>query len=221
MPVYAPIAKAAHVEGTMRFTVSLTAELAPTVKLVDGPKLLEGVAQSYIEGRRYSWKVEGEHSPCSYTAQIEYRIIKPESDDTNNFYRVTVMGLGHTLIEVQPVKPTCQDCVKDTCPPDGLVSSGKPICPPMARAARVSGDISTTLIFDKSGSVMGFDQWSGPPMLIASTQAYLKTWKRLPLPSYMNSCRTTVMMEYRLTEATTVVESDLHVLFADPTHLLL
>jgi hypothetical protein len=221
MPIYAPIARAAHVEGVVRFSIALSAELTPEIKQLDGPKLLEGAARLYIEGRRYSWKFQDEHSPCLYTAQIEYRIIRSESDDANNFYRVTVLGLGHTLVEVQPIKPTCSDCYNDTCPPDGIVSTGSPIYPMIARAAHVSGDISMTLIFNKSGAVTGFEQWNGPAMLRQPAEDYLRTWKNKPLPSYMNSCRASIMMEYRLTEATEVVESEVYVFHADATHILI
>lgn len=220
MPIYAPIARAAHVEGVVRFSISLSFQLTPSINLLDGPELLDGAARDYIEGRRYSWKYEGEHQPCSYTAKIEYRIINPESDNANNFYRVTVLGLGHTLVEVQPIKPTCSDCTNDTCPSNDIVSTSKLIYPAMARAAHVSGDTSIMVIFDKSGKVAAFDQWNGPAMLRQNTEDFIKTWKRKPLPSYMDSCRTAVMIEYRLTPATEVVESDTHVYYADPTHIL-
>jgi len=62
--------------------------------------------REFIESRRYGWVTGGQHSACSYTAEIEYRILCEEVDAPNNFMRVTDTDLGHTLVEVKATKPT-------------------------------------------------------------------------------------------------------------------
>src|SRR5882757_8282368 len=161
MPAYAPIARAAHIEGTVRFEVTLSPNLKSEVKLLDGPRFLAGPAQTYLENRRHSWKDGAEHTACSYTAEMEYRIIAPQSDDRNDFFRVTVLGLNHTLVEVQPIKPTCSDCKDFRCPLDGVTESKSPVYPAIARAAHVEGDVSARLTFDAKGQVTEVAEWTG------------------------------------------------------------
>lgn len=219
MPMYAPIAKAAHVQGVVHFEVHLDANAKSEIKLLDGLQFLAGAAQDYISTRRHYWSTEGEHKPCSYVAKIEYRIIEPQSDSTNNFHRVTVLGPGYTLVETQNQKPSCMDCMSDECPMDGVSESKQPTFPPIARAAHVSGEVSARVAFDKKGHPTGVDQIDGPEMLKATTAEYLQSWQIKPL-TYIDSCHATVLIEYRFTEATEVVESDVKVFKADPTHIL-
>lgn len=219
MLTYAPIAKAAHVQGIVRFEVHLDADGKSEIKLLDGAKLLAGAAQDYISARRHYWPTEGEHKPCSYTATLEYRIIQPESTTTNNFLRVTILGPEYALVEAQNPKPSCQDCASDECSMDGVSESKQSTYPPIARAARVSGEVSARVAFDKKGYPTGLDQYAGPAMLKAATEEYLQSWKIKPL-QYIDSCHATVLIEYRLTAATEVIESDVKVFKADPTHIL-
>jgi hypothetical protein len=223
MPTYAPIARAANIEGIVRFEVTLSPELIAEVRLLDGPRFLAGAAQDYIENRRYSWKEGAEHAACSYTTEMEYRIIASESDDRNDFLRVTVLGLSHTLVEVQPIKPTCMDCKDFRCPLDGVTESKSPTYPPIARVAHVEGDVSARLTFNARGQVTEVAEWTGPEMLRQSTEDYLRSWRLPPgsMPRYMDSCESTVLIEYRLTTATEVVASDVHIFKADPSHILI
>jgi hypothetical protein len=223
MPTYAPIARAAHIEGIVRFEVTLSPELIAEVKLLDGPRFLAGAAQDYIENRRYSWKEGAEHKACSYTTQMEYRIITSQSDDQNDFFRVTILGPDHTVIEAQLVKPTCSDCKDFRCPLDGTIESKSPTYPPIARAAHVEGDVSTRLTFDSKGQVTEVADWHGPEMLRQATEDYLRSWRLRPtsMPSYMDSCQATILIEYRLTTATTEIPSNTQVFKADPSHILI
>jgi hypothetical protein len=223
MPIYSPIGRAAHVQGIVRFEVTLSPELKAEVKLLDGHPMLAGAAETYLEYRRYSWKEGVEHKACSYTTQMEYRIIEPQSDDRNDFFRVTILGLNHTLVEVQPIKPTCSDCQDFRCRLDGVSESKPPTYPAMARAAHVEGDVSARLTFDVKGQVTDVADWTGPDMLRQPTEDYLRSWHLRPgsMPSYMDSCQSTVLIEYRLTAATEVVSSDVHIFKADPTHILI
>ena len=222
MPVYAPIARAAHIQGVVRFEVTLSPELKAEVKLLDGHPMLTGAAQTYLEYRRYAWKESAEHKACSYIAEIEYRIITPESNDLNDFFRVTILGLDHTLVEVQPIKPICMDCKDFRCPLDGVTESKSPVYPPIARAAHVEGDVSATLSFDAKGQVTEVAEWTGPDMLRQLTEDYLRSWRLRSgsMPSYMDSCQSTVLIEYRLTTASEK-SSSAQVFKADPSHILI
>ena len=57
-------------------------------------------------------------------------------------------------------------------------------------------------------------------MLKTATEEYLQSWKIKPL-KYIDSCHSTVLIEYRLTAATEVIESEVKVFKADPTHILI
>ncbi len=142
MPAYAPIARAAHIEGIVRFKVDLSPDLRPEITLLEGSKFLEGSAKAFLEVRRYWWMTEGKHASCTYTASIEYHILQSASGEANNLYRVTTLGLSHTIVEIQPVKPTCMDCINETCPAQRVKEAQQPIYPPIAKAARVSGDVT-------------------------------------------------------------------------------
>jgi hypothetical protein len=219
MPTYAPIAKAAHIQGVVNFEIHIAVNGKAEIKLLDGLPFLAGAAENYLSARRHYWSTEGEHKSCSYITKIEYRIIQPESDTTNNFHRVTVLGPGYALVETQNQKPTCSDCASDECSMVGVSEAKQPTFPPIARAARVSGEVSARIAFDKTGHPTGIDQIIGPQMLRAATEEYLQSWQLKPL-KHLESCHVTVLMEYRLTAATEAVESDVKVHKADATHIL-
>lgn len=111
LPVYPPIAHAAHMEATIRFKISVPVTGEPKITFLAGPskgvwQTLVSNARDYLAGRKYYW-LEGDHSEaCSYLASVEYRIIPGDVDPPNNFLRVTILDETHTLIEVKPTKPT-------------------------------------------------------------------------------------------------------------------
>lgn len=111
LPVYPPIAHAAHMEATIRFKILVPVAGEPEVTFLDGPskgvwQTLISNARDYLTGRKYGW-FEGNHrEACSYIASVEYRIIPGEIEAPNNFTRVTVFDEKHTLIEVRPTVPT-------------------------------------------------------------------------------------------------------------------
>ncbi len=218
MPTYPPIAKAAHIQGIVNFEVHLDINGNSEIKLLDGAHFLTGGATNYMAARRHYWLTDGEHKSCTYLTKIEYRIIQPESDASNNFHRVTVLGPGYALVETQNQKPSCIDCRSDECPTDGVSESKRPTFPPIARAAHVSGEVSARIAFNKKGHTTAIDQITGPHMLRAATEEYLQSWQLKPL-EYLDSCHTTVLIEYRLA-ATEVVDSEVKVFKADATHIL-
>ena len=111
LPLYPPIAHAAHVQGVFHFAIVVYPDGHSDVRFVDGPnkgvfQMLVASSRAFIESRRYSWVTGGEHHACTYTAEVEYRILPEEVDAPNNFLRVTDSNLGHTLVEVKATKPT-------------------------------------------------------------------------------------------------------------------
>ena len=111
LPIYPPIARAAHMQGIFHFIVDVYPDAHSDVRFLNGPskganQVFVASVREFIESRRYGWATGGEHLACSYTAEIEYRILPEEVDAPNNFMRVTDSDLSHTLVEVKATKPT-------------------------------------------------------------------------------------------------------------------
>lgn len=111
LPTYPPIARAAHMEATLRFKVLVPPTGTPQISFMEGPnqgvwQILVTNARDYLTARTYGW-LEGSHTEaCVYVATVEYRIIPGEVTAPNNFTRVTVFDETHTLVEVKPTTPT-------------------------------------------------------------------------------------------------------------------
>lgn len=115
LPTYPPIARLAHMQGTIRFSIHVPVQGKAEIKYLDGPN--QGVFQTlvanageYAAGRKYGWPFGDHHDACDYVLAVEYRIVAPEVNPPNNFLRVTVIDESHTLIEARTFKPTCFDC---------------------------------------------------------------------------------------------------------------
>lgn len=111
LPVYPPIARAAHMQGVLRFSVVVHPDGHSDVRALDGPskgafQVFVASSREFIESRRYGWATGGEHQACSYTAEVEYRMLPEEAESPNNFMRVTDIDLSHTLVEVKATKPS-------------------------------------------------------------------------------------------------------------------
>jgi hypothetical protein len=219
MPVYPPIARSAHIEGTVKLQVTIDANRLANIELVAGTRFIAGAAEDFISSRRYAWNSASLVLPCEYTTEVEYRMIPGESDERNDFLRVTTLGVGHTLIEVQLIKPTCNDCSDLRCPLDNAAASKPLAYPPIAKAAHVSGDVTTTVTFDHSGNPTTFSRWTGPEMLRKSAEAYLRSMKISELPAYATSCDANIFIEYRLTTDKDTVNGPV-VTKGDPSHYL-
>lgn len=111
LPVYPPIARAAHMSATIRFTIEIPVQGEAKLTFLDGPskgvwQMLVGSAHDYLSARKYGW-MEGEHpKPCTYTASVEFRQSGKEVAAPNNYFRVTVEDATHTIVEVKPTIPT-------------------------------------------------------------------------------------------------------------------
>jgi hypothetical protein len=111
LPIYPPIARAAHMQGVFRFTVVVHPDGHSDVQFLDGPskgafQVFVASGREFIESRRYGWATGGEHQACRYTAEVEYRMLPEEAESPNNFMLVTDLDLSHTLVEVKATKPT-------------------------------------------------------------------------------------------------------------------
>ena len=62
----------------------------------------------------------------------------------------------------------------------GLLSQPRPVYPPIARAAHVSGAVVLHAIISKSGSIERLEVVSGPEMLRASALDAVRQWKYKP-----------------------------------------
>ena len=116
LPVYPPIARAAHMKGVFHFAVLVYPDGRSDVRFVDGPnkgafQVFVASGRDFLESRRYGWVTGGEHPVCSYAAEIEYRMLPDEVSSPNNFMRVTDLDLGHTLVEVKATLPTVNTSV--------------------------------------------------------------------------------------------------------------
>ena len=111
LPIYPLIGRTAHMQGVFHFAVIVHPDGDSDVRFLDGPskgafQVFVASSRAFIESRRYRWATSGEHHACSYTAEVEYRILPEEVDAPNNFMCVTAADLGHTLVEVKATKPT-------------------------------------------------------------------------------------------------------------------
>jgi hypothetical protein len=116
LPIYPAIARAAHMKGVFHFAVVVYPDGHSEVRFVDSPnkgafQVFAASGRDFLESRRYGWVTGGQPQSCSYTAEIEYRILPEEVSSPNNFMRVTDVDLGHTLVEVKPTLPTINTSV--------------------------------------------------------------------------------------------------------------
>jgi TonB family protein len=66
--------------------------------------------------------------------------------------------------------------------PEPILQTGQmPIYPPIARAARIEGDVKVAFVLNEKGDVESVDVKSGHPMLRDATAVIVKSWKfKLP-----------------------------------------
>ena len=61
-----------------------------------------------------------------------------------------------------------------------LIHRAEPVYPPLARAARVQGDVVLKAIIDKNGDIQDLQLISGHPMLVPGAIAAVKQWRYKP-----------------------------------------
>jgi protein TonB len=61
-----------------------------------------------------------------------------------------------------------------------LIQRVEPAYPPLARAARVQGEVVLQAIIDRDGNIQNLQLMSGHPMLVPSAIAAVKQWRYKP-----------------------------------------
>ena len=61
-----------------------------------------------------------------------------------------------------------------------LVYQGKPVYPPLARQARIYGDVIIDAVIDVNGNVVEMQVISGHPLLVPAALQALRQWKYQP-----------------------------------------
>src|SRR5690242_15818967 len=80
LPIYPPIARAAHMQGIFHFAVVVFPDGHSDVRYLDGPskgafEVFGASGRAFLESRQYGWATGGEHHACSYAAEVEYRML--------------------------------------------------------------------------------------------------------------------------------------------------
>lgn len=110
LPMYPPIAKAAHITGTVvvRVTVKdglvVKADVLSKPDVRSGQRFLESPTVENLKTWRFAADVTGE-----YTMTYTYEISGKESEQPTNA-RVEILPSLDVKITARPVKPTCMDC---------------------------------------------------------------------------------------------------------------
>ena|ERR1700733_13957561 len=65
-----------------------------------------------------------------------------------------------------------------------LISGPRPVYPPLAKAARVAGEVRLTAVIARNGTIMDLRVLSGHPLLIPAALAAVKQW--VFAPTYLN-----------------------------------
>lgn len=80
----------------------------------------------------------------------------------------------------------------------GVTSSDKMAYPPVARSARIYGDVVGYIRFLPSGTVTGFDPVFGPPMLAQGVLEQVKSWTIVTDARDSASCRGLAIFKFSL-----------------------
>ncbi len=110
LPMYPPIAKAAHITGKVIVRVTVKDGLVVKTDVLSKPdvrsgqRFLESPTVENLKTWRFAAAVTGE-----YTVTYTYEISGEESEQPTNA-RVEMLPSLDVKITARPVKPTCMDC---------------------------------------------------------------------------------------------------------------
>jgi hypothetical protein len=109
LPMYPPIAKAAHVTGKVMLRVTVKGGLVVKTDVLSkldpaGQRFLETATIENLKTWRFAADVTGE-----YTVTYTYEISGEESEQPTNA-KVEMLPSLDVRITARPVKPTCMDC---------------------------------------------------------------------------------------------------------------
>ena len=87
-------------------------------------------------------------------------------------------------------------------PEPQLVSAGLPIYPPIARAARIQGDVQLEFVLNQAGEPLSVTVKSGHPMLRGAAEENVKTWKfRLPKDLFRTEWSYETTFQFKFSDA--------------------
>ena len=110
LPMYPPIAKAAHITGKVVVRVTVKDGLIVQTEVLSKPavgaggRLLESPTLENLKTWRFAADVTG-----SFTVTYTYEISGTETDEPTNA-KVEMLPSLDVKITARPVKPTCMDC---------------------------------------------------------------------------------------------------------------
>jgi len=81
-----------------------------------------------------------------------------------------------------------------------LIRQPRPIYPPLAKQARLEGDVRLHVVIDKTGAVAELTALSGPALLIPSAMDAVKQWEYKPFVQNGNpvAVQTYVTVQFHL-----------------------
>jgi protein TonB len=110
----------------------------------------------------------------------------------------SVNGVIDSLLSVRPAQPPPMLVVKQPAPPappkrirlggvveeSRLIAGPRPIYPPLARQARISGTVRLEAVISRDGTILDLRAVSGHPLLIPAAVAAVQRW--VFRPTYLN-----------------------------------
>lgn len=157
-PVDPPIAKAAHVEGTVVLHAIISPEgTVEKLAVISGPNTLQSSAVDAV--RRWTYKpylLNGEPVGVETTITVSFHLAAGAQDPSG------------------PVKLSPDDAAAN------IISKPAPVYPPEAKEKGIQGAVVLHAIIGKDGTIRHLSVISGPPELQASAIDAVKQWRYRP-----------------------------------------
>ncbi|MDE1161015.1 MAG: hypothetical protein PW792_03595 [Acidobacteriaceae bacterium] len=108
IPIFPPIARAAHLQTSITFTVRISKDGKSTISYKSGPNqgvyaTLVNNAKDFLEGREHQ---SDHHEACDYETTVEFRTIPAQAESPNNFQQLTIVNEHYARLDVLDYKPT-------------------------------------------------------------------------------------------------------------------
>jgi protein TonB len=115
-------------------------------------------------------------------AELPPDVINPSGATGGVFGGIPGQGMVSAALAPPPPKPTGPTRVKQGGQVTAamIVTQTKPIYPPLARQARIQGNVVLHAIIDKDGRVAQLEVISGHPLLVQSALDAVKQWRYKP-----------------------------------------
>jgi TonB family protein len=165
-PEYPPLARLAHVQGDVSFTVIVDENGEVTdIKLLSGHPLLVKAAMDAVSQWKY---MKPATAPMHFELTVRFELPK----DTKGVPRQP--AVQPRLQSLVPVEATPQ------IPPLKLLKIVDPVYPQEAKQRRMQGNVVLSVVVEKGGKVTNIETVSGPKELIAPALDAVKQWEYEP-----------------------------------------